>query len=349
MYNSILFRFEASHYHGTGHLIRSLNLCDYLPNEIVKYFIIKDSLQKEEIKKIISFKNHQINVDFISGEYSLEQEALYLKNNYKHSLIITDLCHKDIVNRPSVLNDYHAIIKKFFEQSTIVTIGDCRITEYGADVAVIPYCCGNSTKFSKNILYGLNYFVFPKSYSYYTTQKTIKPIGTNILICLGGSDLYDLNEKIALSVVDIENINVRLIIGPLIKGNKRTKIINLVSNYRNLELIEFSLNLPEILQWSDIAIVGEGLIKFDAAVFGVPSLLITQFDHDSDPIRSFISLETCEYIGRGDEVKNTKIYESVTRLLKNSEKRSILSFNGRKNLNLKGGEKFFEKILKPYL
>jgi spore coat polysaccharide biosynthesis predicted glycosyltransferase SpsG len=104
--------------------------------------------------------------------------------------------------------------------------------------------------------------------------------------------------------------------------------------------------MAELFLWADLSITGEGFVKYEAAITGTPNLMISQFDHDSLPIQSFLKIGSAKYLGPGENLSEHDIAAAIDTLLNDFEARSALSKAGKKALDGRGIERIFNEILK---
>mgnify|MGYP001364633359 CR=1 FL=1 len=116
-------------------------------------------------------------------------------------------------------------------------------------------------------------------------------------------------------------------------------------------LINEIKNINTLLNWSDIVITGEGLLRFEAAVKGVPSIFLNNVENsqkNTELINEFLKLKTSLFFKLSNfKFKLFKL--KFIKFYKNYELRKIYSFNGRAKLDLKGAKRISDIIRKYYL
>jgi spore coat polysaccharide biosynthesis predicted glycosyltransferase SpsG len=101
-----------------------------------------------------------------------------------------------------------------------------------------------------------------------------------------------------------------------------------ISKSPGFSSVAFSFNLVPQILWADIAITGEGLIKYETCSAGVPTLVISQFDHDSAVLKKFFLSGAAKYLGSNKSISPNFICDHVKKLLDNTDERERLSKNG---------------------
>ena len=127
----------------------------------------------------------------------------------------------------------------------------------------------------------------------------------------------------------------------------RTTIIQIkeiCGKQKNFHCIPFSNDFLKSAAWADIAITGEGLIKYETAAIGTPTLMITQFDHDSDVILRFIEKGATEYLGRADRLTQNDMTKSIHDILKDQKLRTSLVKRGTNLIDGKGLSRINQRI-----
>ena len=352
---SIVFRAEVSREVGFGHMIRCLNLVEGLPSKIKPYLIAKSDSNLVQFTELLSKKGWEI-IEIPSNITMLEDAYLTAKyvSEFNASALITDLVHHENIAKPDNLVNYHRELKKYCVPF-IMSIEDCRMIGYSSHVAIVPIPCKNVKPELKKlddclVLSGYDNFIFdPK---FFPTQKRfIRKRANKVFVCIGGTDPKGTSLKIVESLDKLKknNIIAKIILGSGSKNDQYIKLLEMCNDNPNFELLRFSNSINELFKWADIAIVGEGLVKYEAALTGTPSLLITQIDHDSDPIRGFIELGCSKYIGASNNLSHNIISNEIVRLLNDFSLRSVLSKKGLTIFECNGVLNIYDKVLKKRL
>ncbi|MBN1431632.1 MAG: UDP-2,4-diacetamido-2,4,6-trideoxy-beta-L-altropyranose hydrolase [Methanomicrobiaceae archaeon] len=346
-----VFRVDGSPYIGMGHVMRCLALAQgFFENRIEPVFVMRDM----ENNSCSLAESCGFHVEMIPDDCSKEEDAektLEIARDFGASVIVTDLGY--LINAsPEVYCKYHDILKK--NGHYIVALDVICETEVSADLVVNPYILDeNSPIFSfdsDRYLTGPDYFILRDEFRILSVNKrVIRKEAGNILVSFGGSDLRDTTGMIvnALAHADISGLKAEVVVGsgyPVTNIEKLKKIIKLFPD--RFELFHDSSNMAEQILKADIAILGGGLTKYEAAALGTPSVIITQFEPEIKPNEDFISAGTAEYIGHIDMINENDIIIEIKNLVEDYPRRVEMSKKGRKLVDGKGIERILSKIPK---
>lgn len=348
---AIIFRAEASNQLGLGHMFRCLNFVRSLPFGVRPFFVMRECSEQEKVTRVL--KEHDWGVFFLPYDSDAEfdaKETAKIAKKYNAKLLVTDLCHRHIIEEPDNLILYHQWFKKN-DPAFILSIEDCRMKAFASHAAVI-WNSNEDFKLIGNgidgcrVLAGTKYFICdPKFSSLGPKVSDIRKKADRILVSIGGSDPKGITSKILTAIGKIadQKINVRLILGDGMSDELLKDIYLISESAGNISTINQTNSMVKLLKWADIAIVGEGLVKYEAAIVGTPSLMISQFDHESKPILEFLKTGCSK---RLENPINTRTSGVISDLLMDFETRKKMSLNGLNNFDGRGMERIYLKVLK---
>jgi len=347
---STLFRVDGSHKIGTGHVMRCIALAEALEKVGKKSIFVTRNYEHKIIELI---RLYGFNAKIIPKDSLLKEDAtltLKIAKEYNVNLIVTDLCHsihqKDLESYDrylQVLNGSHIFL--------VVIDGTCKI-KYSCDILVDPYY-GTENRhyesFGKTIfLLGTKYFIFRKEFiEAAKSSREIKKDARNILITMGGSDLYNITSKVvkALKWLNIPNLNIRIVIGPCYAKLVEQKLERILRDYkRNYELIVGSKNIAELMLWSDLAIISGGLSKYETAVTGTPNIIISQFACEAKINEGFEKAGTTLNLGLATDINEKDIQAAIKKLLDDHTLRIEMSKRCKDLVDGQGVSKIISKI-----
>lgn len=278
---SYIFRADFSQKIGLGHLKRLL--------------ILKKKLKINPIW-IVNGNNQ------IFERFEKKSKVIYVKNIYEEKKLISNLKDAglkkvvlDISNSNNLKNNRYIKIFNIYKKLKFKIISyDLPFAKLNSDISIIPYEFNRSILKKSNIEFkGSDYFINEnKKFKINNHRKKIK----KILISISGSDYKQIGYEI-YKILEKENFNIRVLQGLNKNGfeqNSRNSFLNL------------NKNIQSHLNWSDLIICGEGLIKYDAIYFNKPIIIIHQFDDKSDLIKTFLNQDMC--LSLGIFRKEKKIY-----------------------------------------
>lgn len=344
----VVCRAEASNRIGLGHLVRCINLLQAFPIPVEISFVLTKQEGQDSIYNLLESRG--IHFELIPAGTEPVNDAVetaVIAKQKEAAFILTDICTADIIAAPNPMLEYHILLRAE-GVAPVCAIGDSRLFKYGADVAVIPYPkMEGSPEMSQNTLFGLDYFIAgPAFIGRDFSTREIASKGTKVLAVVGGSDPFGVTPVIAegLMLFDAGDVEARIILGAAMADSLKQEVHEICAGSQHIELLDFTDDMCEQFLWCDVAIVGEGNVKFEAAMTGTPAVLITQFEHDSPPIRHFNNLGCAKYIGAAQEQDSKRIFEYLSALLADREQRQNLADKGRVAVDNKGASRIFEKI-----
>jgi len=206
------------------------------------------------------------------------------------------------------------------------------------------YECHGSTK----LLLGPAYFIFRQEFIEAAKgSREIRKDARNILVTMGGSDLLNLTIKVAkaLNRLNVTSLNLRIIIGPGFATAVKPEVETILEGYRgNHELLMARDEIADLMFWSDLAITGGGLTKYETAVTGTPSIAISHFDEEAKRTEEFARGGSILHLGLISKIRQEDIAEATNRLLEDYALRAEISKRGRNLVDGKGIERIISEI-----
>lgn len=356
MKSAALFRVDGSHHLGIGHIMRCIAFAQGLERIRMKsVFVIRD--YDQEITDMI--RHYGYGVETIPPDSSFVEDVyltLEFATRYSATLILTDMSNKDILANLDEYSGYLEILKttpKFLV--AIDGLGDdCVSTKIPIpfDIVVIPYYWAENMDLkifpTTRLLLDPTYFIFRKEFiDVANVGREIKKDAQNILVSMGGSDPLNVTLKIAkaLNLMDKPSLNLRLVIGAGFKASVKQELVSILKTFKgNYKIIEGSDNLAELMLWSDLAITGGGLTKYETAVTGTPSVIISHVDNEATMAKEFERCGSTLHLGLISEVYEEDIVKAIEKILNDYALRSEMSKRGKNMVDGKGVERIILEI-----
>ena len=352
----VIFRADGSSRLGIGHIMRCIALAQGLRKiGINSIFIIRGYEQK--IIELV--QNNDYDVEIIPKNNSLIEDAsltLNFASRYCANVIIIDMSNTDTLTNLDAYKRYLQTLKS--NRKFLVTIDgldeDCSSNKIPipSGIVVIPYLGAENRKYKShgntNYLLGPAYFIFRDEFiKAARIKREINREAQNILVTMGGSDPSALTVKIANALVKLNRIslNLRFVIGPgfNISISQELKII-LADFNGNYELVIENFDMAELMFWSDLAIISNGLTKYETAVTGTPSIVISYNDFREKIVDEFERYGSTLYLGQGKNIYEDDIAKVVNSLLDDNGLRRQMSKKGRNLVDGKGAERVISQI-----
>jgi UDP-2,4-diacetamido-2,4,6-trideoxy-beta-L-altropyranose hydrolase len=325
---------------GFGHINRCIPLTKGL---VKKKFHVEFLINKNKnIEKILDYEN--IPYRIIPKKVSIDNESKYIKkiiDKEKIKILILDM--REYNERiSSELSNY--------DFKTIV-IDDAWSKKAYADLVINVTKIKSYTNYKKinkncKICIGPKFYIISREFK--KNKKNNLDIKKkkkyNITISLGGWEPDGLSKKILKSIIDINNINIKIIWGPLFPNSQ--DITKYSKKFTNVKIEKKQNNLSKIFKHSDIVISNGGNTLHELAILGIPCLAIAAHNHQLEYIEFFSQKGFCDNLGYYKELKMSELKNKLGDLLNNQRKRKKMNKNGQKIIDGKGLERTLNQIIK---
>lgn len=336
----IAIRCIASNKKGFGNFNRALLISEQLRKKKYQILFIIDNNSKV-INELI---NRKFKYIILPKFKSINKESLFIINSLnikKIESIILDSRERG-----------EGLSKKIYGHNIrIFLLDDAWVNEAWADIIV------NGTmikeyqaykKFNKNskIFIGTKYFILDENFlNHKKSSITIKNKKEYVvIISMGGSDLHGLSFKILDSISKIDNILIKVIMGPLMKEDIK------INKYKkeNILFIKSSKSIWNEFKDADLIISNAGNTLFELATQKIPTICIPVIEHQIPYAEFFHKKGFSINLGFWKNLKNDEIKNTVIKILKNPVKRKKMVSNGNKIIDGKGLSRVI-KILDSFL
>lgn len=310
---NICIRADGGSQIGMGHIMRTLVLARELNiNHNVFYacrvdkpLTIKYSLGIEKVKKE-GFNVIQID------ENELKQKIKMLKAD----CIITDSYDVD--------EDYFNILKENFKISGC--LDDEKICEYfNVDFLINqnPYAESLDYRVNNNtdLMLGCRYAILRKEFRNVVPKHICKTI-KKIMITVGGSDNYNLTEKILCTLEEFDGI-VDVVVGPAFI------FVDELKKYENEKVrLHYNADMSELMKQCDLAISSCGSTLYELAVSQVPTIGIVVAENQMLAAQTMSDMGLIKYSEIEDLYSEIKYYTFDRRLEASEKMRNLVDGRG---------------------
>jgi spore coat polysaccharide biosynthesis predicted glycosyltransferase SpsG len=125
------------------------------------------------------------------------------------------------------------------------------------------------------------------------------------------------------------DLEVRIVIGPLFKPEYEATLWAMIpGNRKNFQFVRHPSSLVEHMVWADVAVVTSGLIKYELAATGTPSITLS-IDSYHDKVNKVFG-SGGSIMDLGLDHSSTSIIRSVEHLVGDVDNRRRMSAAGRK-------------------
>jgi spore coat polysaccharide biosynthesis predicted glycosyltransferase SpsG len=332
-----------------GHIMRCLALAAGLSASGIESVFITRKLNSSTDQVI---RDHGYRVDEIPGGVTEAEDARLTKEiatNLEAKFIFTDICHNESQARPGELTGYHRTLAKDF--FTLAMAGDQDI-DLPAHIVICPYIGGNNQRTSvlnrTVVLLGPSYFMFrPEFIEATQTPADVLENGSRVMVSVGGADELHLTSKIVEALCSLTNddLSVRIVVGAAFGDKLRNEIIGLLSGFHGESaILEHTTNMAAAMQWADVAVTGDGLTKYEAAITGTACLTVSRPESTMHLNRAFEKAGSSILLGDGTLIDTNALAAEIKRVLDDQELRTTMSKKGRALVDGKGVERIIAAI-----
>ncbi len=295
---------------------------------------------------------HGFSVDEIASDSSVEEDVhLTRATSLKHhaSLIVTDLCTRPAVANRYDLDRYHYLLSRGL---TVLGLAGGEFLDLPATIVVYPYIrtnfSGRKADSACLQLVGPEYYIFRREFIEAAgALRIIKTRAQRVLVTIGGGDAFYLSAKViaAISKLSLPGLSLRVVIGPAYSESLKRQIRSLHAGFSGeYEILDHNTNMADAMLWADLAITGDGLTKYEAAVTGTPVLILSRPDSEPRINDEFERAGSSRHLGDGTVISTDALTDSIAQLLGDYGTRQAMSHRGQAMVDGNGLERILAAI-----
>ncbi len=334
---NLAFLVDANYNIATGHVIRCLNLADFLRIH-------------SDLKTIIFFTQYypysnelirNAGFSIINIPVELNARIKFIKNkllNLKINLLIIDI--------PELEEKLIQEIKTSNLNIIILDTSNEKLIPMSDIIINITPKLDITDKNDIKIYQGINYWILNLNLLKKDINYKISKHVNNIFISFGTTDSKGMTKQICLLLGDeLKKYQIKLIIGPGFKDKEFFK--EFCKTYRNFDYIENPKNIYDLMINSDIALSAGGGTLFELIYIGVPTIIIPNSKENLE-LGKLISIEDMTLlVDKFKSLDKLYIMKELSKLLDNQQLRKILHENCKKKFKSVGSEQI-NKIIMSY-
>lgn len=211
------------------------------------------------------------------------------------------------------------------------------------DLAIGPYFEGLPVP--RDGVSGLRYYVFSEELRARAPGKPAWSGLRRVLVTLGGSDPFGATPAVARALAALRpSLGVTAVVGPGFAGDVAEATLALAGELPNLACAVRPPHLGELYLSHDAAVVSGGQSKFEAALFGLPGLIVSNSPQEAELGRLFASAGAAVYFGAAEALDGARLGAAFDRLRSEPGRLEAMSRRGREILDVRGGERLLEHI-----
>ena len=141
-----------------------------------------------------------------------------------------------------------------------------------------------------------------------------------VLLCYGGSDPHDVTARLGVALAADPRWALDVVVGPDYRG---------AAEARGLAVVREPPDLAERLAAADVAVLGAGTMKFEAAALGTPAILVAVADDQVPVGPPFAATGAAAWAGDGRDVDPAFVVELLAALALDPPRRAAMASRGR--------------------
>jgi spore coat polysaccharide biosynthesis predicted glycosyltransferase SpsG len=153
-------------------------------------------------------------------------------------------------------------------------------------------------------------------------ERRPRPDGAppRVLLCFGGSDPHDVTGRLGVALAADPRWALDVVVGPDYRG---------AAEARGLAVVREPPDLAERLATADVAVIGAGTMKFEAAALGTPAILVAVADDQVPVGPPFAATGAAAWAGDGRDVDPSFVVELLAALALDPARRAVMAPRGR--------------------
>ncbi len=324
---NLLIRADASAVIGTGHVMRCLALAQAWQDQ-GGHAIFAMAMEAPALEARLKSEGVELlNLSTQPGSLEDARQTIDLVKRVQAKWIVVDGYHFGA--------EYQRCIKE--SGLKLLVIDDFgRAESYNSDLVLNQYLCAeeilyrNRAPFTR-LLLGPRYALIRHEFSKWREwNRSIPDVGRKILVTMGGGDPDNVTAKViqSLQQVGVEGLEAVVVVGGINTHYKELKSAVRFSRVP-VRLEQNVTNMPELMNWADVAVSAGGSTCWELSLMGLPALILIVADNQRENTRLLHLAGAVISLGWHREVACEQIAFTLEGLCKEKDQRAKLSRVGR--------------------
>jgi UDP-2,4-diacetamido-2,4,6-trideoxy-beta-L-altropyranose hydrolase len=194
------------------------------------------------------------------------------------------------------------------------------------------------------LLLGTDYCLLRREFvSWRGRQRHVAPVGTKILVTMGGSDPGNFTATAIAALCGMDNIEATVVAGGSNPHLERLQRLTAQRGDR-FRLVNSVANMPELIAWADLAVASAGTTCWEMCLLGLPMILVDLAENQKPIARALSDLGAATYLGSAGAVSEEEVTAQVVGLLASKSGRAQLSERCSKLVDGRGAERVLGEL-----
>lgn len=335
---------------GMGHIVRCLSLAKEFRRKGCEVCFIcryEDGIKRVEGQgfEAIMLETRKSNNE-LSFDFPVEDEAVEIIR-----IIETRQIDMLFIDSYNVSAEYFLMIKPYV--ALLGYIDDINKFTYPADILINGNIGAEAIEYEKyhakeKLLLGTKCNLIREEFRHLPKHVTKSEVNT-IMITTGGSDTYNMCEKIARILVSdrkMAGMSIQIVVGDSFEHKDRLK--KLRGQYQNIILHENIKEMSKLMLNADIAISSGGSTLYELCACGTPTLAFIIAENQENIVKKMDQLGYIKSLGWYNRLSDSELIKSIDDLCGNYQKRIDLSTYMQGLIDGKGVQRVVECILETW-
>lgn len=159
-------------------------------------------------------------------------------------------------------------------------------------------------------------------------QRPMPEAARHLLVTLGGSDPDNVTLKVIQALQQLSgDWEAVIVVGG--QNPHYQELVTAVGNDPRFQLRQNVPNMPELMAWADLAVSAGGSSIWELAFMGVPTLLVTLADNQSEAVNTLAQNGICLKLDQNRTLTLARVKEYLESVLKDSAQRALMHKRAR--------------------
>lgn len=307
----IAIRVDGNRRLGMGHVNRCKILAINLNKIEVSCIFLTQYLQVYENLSSEGF------IAFLIGKKNESQQV--------NDILRKEHCSKLVID--SKKKSVGKLITNLDKKIKIIMIDNSSYSNY-VDLFVFSSLKDPKKKYPHNSIVGAQYVL----HGINKQSEPIRKKNNSILVSMGGSDKYNITQKIIKSFLKSSILfDLTVVLGKYYENDKQ--LLKIIDNDKRFHIVKNPSSLTRLMNKSTIGVTTFGITVYESAICGLPLFVISHSNENDDSAKLVAKYGWISYVGKYDQINYDKVVKNVLDLMTDKKelknmKQSCLQIDG---------------------
>jgi spore coat polysaccharide biosynthesis predicted glycosyltransferase SpsG/RimJ/RimL family protein N-acetyltransferase len=170
-----------------------------------------------------------------------------------------------------------------------------------------------------------------------------RPDGRRILVSAGASDVGGVTGRVLEALAPRTDLQVTAVIGAANRGGAAVRAA--FANRPHIRFVDNAVDMPALMAGADLAVASVGIMLWELAALGVPTLMISSTGIQHDVARTAHECGAWQWLGDAAALTSGDVGDAVHALVADHARRAEMSRLGRAIVDGRGAERVAHALL----